>query len=116
MNPSYVIKEPKSISFSKVGITGKRFPSRELNNKAGFCLIETKTGHKTAIIEHMCDFLYYILRGKGYFEINKKKENCAAGDLVIIPHGSVFTYKGNLKMLLVTTPPFYPEQEETLLK
>lgn len=109
-----VFRAPKQCSFAKVGIKGKKFPSEEINRQAGFCLIETKTGHQTKIIEYGCDFNYFILKGKGHFRINGKKEPCSQGDLVIVPKNSVFDYKGNLQMLLVTTPPFYPEQEETL--
>lgn len=110
----YVIKEPKETSFNKVGIKGKVFPVKTLADKIGFCLIETAKGHKTKIVEHKCDFIYDILKGKGYFEINGQKENCSPGNLVIIPAGSTFTYKGNLKMGLITVPPFSAEQEETL--
>jgi len=60
------------------------------------------------------DFIYYILEGEGYFEINDQKERCIKGDLVVIPAGSKFKYIGKFKMLLITTPAFYPEQEETL--
>lgn len=109
----YVIKEPKGYSFQKVGIKGKRFPAA-ISKKMGFCLIETAKGHKTKIIEHECDFIYYVLQGQGFFEINGKKESCSVGDLVVVPAGSAFTYKGNLKMGLITVPPFWPEQEETL--
>lgn len=110
----YVIKEPKEVSFTRVGIKGKIFPVNTIAKKIGFCLIKTAKGHKTKIIEHECDFNYYVLKGKGYFEINGRKENCEKGDLVVIPNGSTFTYKGNLVMGLITAPPFYPDQEETL--
>ena len=109
----YVFKEPKEYSFQKVGIKGKRF-SAPVSKKIGFCLIKTAKGHETKIIEHKCDFIYYILRGKGSFEINGREENCSTGDLVVVPAGSIFTYKGNLKMGLITVPPFWSEQEETL--
>jgi mannose-6-phosphate isomerase-like protein (cupin superfamily) len=110
----HVLHEPSAISFDKVGIRGKIFPSRELSNKAGFVLINTQAGHETTIIEHESDFIYYVLEGSGFFEVNDKKEECSAGDLVVIPAGSKFTYKGKLKMLLVNTPPWREEQEETL--
>lgn len=110
----HVLKLPKDYSFEKVGIKGKKFTVSEISQKTGVCLIETRRGHETTIIEHKCDFIYYVLEGKGYFEINGKKENCASGELVVIPAGSKFRYIGKLRMLLVTTPAFYPEQEETL--
>lgn len=110
----YVLKEPSDISFDKVGIKGKIFPTKELLNKAGFVLIQTQTGHETTIIEHDSDFIYYVLEGSGSFIINSTEEACTAGDLVVVPAGSTFTYTGHLKMLLTTTPPWREEQEETL--
>lgn len=71
-------------------------------------------GHETEIIEHECDFIYYILEGSGYFMINGVKENCVAGNLVVIPKSSRFTYKGKLKMIVTSTPPWKEDQEETL--
>lgn len=110
----YVINKPKQESFSKVGIKGFLFPTNKLTQKTEFILIETDEGHQTSIIENACDFSYYVLSGSGYFLINEEKEKCSEGDLVVVPAGTKFTYKGKLKMLLNVTPPFLPEQEETL--
>lgn len=52
--------------------------------------------------------------GKGSFEIENKTEECQKGDLVVIPNNTAFKYTDKLKMLLVTIPWWYPEQEETL--
>lgn len=111
----HILKQPNENSFEKVGIKGKIFPTKELiGEDAGYVLIETEAGHETTIIEHGCVFTYYILEGKGHFEINEEREDCEAGDLVVIPKGAKFTYKGKLKMLLITTPAWREEQEETL--
>lgn len=111
---SHVLKKPQDYSFEKVGIKGKKFSVADISSKTGVCQIETEKEHETTIIEHKCDFIYYILEGEGYFEIDGEKESCVEGDLVVIPAGSKFRYMGKLKMLLITTPAFYPEQEETL--
>jgi mannose-6-phosphate isomerase-like protein (cupin superfamily) len=110
----YVIKEPKDFSFQKAGIKGKIFPISSLTRKTEYFLIETAKGHETVIVEHTCDFIYSILEGNGYFVIDGKKESCTAGDLVVIPAGKTFTYKGNLKMMATSTPPWQEDQEETL--
>lgn len=111
---THILKLPKDYSFEKVGIKGKKFSVVDITQKTGVCQIETEKGHETTIIEHKCDFIYYILEGEGYFEIDDQKENCTKGDLVVIPAGSKFRYIGKLRMLLITTPAFFPEQEETL--
>lgn len=111
---SHILKKPLDYSFEKVGIKGKKYSVASISSKTGVCQIETEKGHETTIIEHKCDFIYYVLEGKGTFEIDGQMENCIEGDLVVIPAGSKFQYKGQLKMLLISTPAFYPEQEETL--
>jgi mannose-6-phosphate isomerase-like protein (cupin superfamily) len=110
----HIITKPQQESFNKVGVKGFIFPTDELTKKTEFVLIETDEGHESTIIENSCDFSYYVLSGKGYFLINEEKEECAEGDLIVIPSGTRFTYKGTLRMLLNVTPPFFPEQEETL--
>jgi mannose-6-phosphate isomerase-like protein (cupin superfamily) len=111
---NHTFKLPENYSFEKVGIRGKKFSVADVTQKTGVCQIETEGGHETAILEHECDFIYYILDGNGNFSIDGQNENCSKGDLVVIPADSKFRYVGKLKMLLITTPAFYPEQEEIL--
>jgi mannose-6-phosphate isomerase-like protein (cupin superfamily) len=110
----HVIHEPTDISFDRVGVQGKVFPVDTLTDNAGFVLISTSSGHDTTIIEHDSDFIFYVLEGTGYFEINGEQEKCSAGDLVVIPAGNALSYKGKLKMLLACTPPWKAEQEDVL--
>jgi len=110
----FVIHEPKEIAVDRVGVKGKVFPSHQLTDKVEFLLITTETGHETTIVEHECDFIYYVLEGNGYFEINGEREDCATADLVVIPAGNSFTYKGTLKMLLIDTPLWNERQEEVV--
>jgi mannose-6-phosphate isomerase-like protein (cupin superfamily) len=110
----YIIHEPDEISFDKVGIKGKIFPTDVFTKDLEFVRIDTETGHATKIIEHESTFCYYVLEGSGYFEIDGEKEECTKGDLIVIPPDHAFIYKGNLKLLLITTPPWREDQEETI--
>jgi mannose-6-phosphate isomerase-like protein (cupin superfamily) len=110
----HILKKPFIPTFEKVGIVGTIFPSRTLTNKAEFVYIETETGHETSIIEHESDFIYYVIEGSGWFEIDGTKEGCSKGDLVVIPTGCRFTYQGRLTLLLIDTPPWREDQEETI--
>ena len=110
----YVIHEPDDVSFDKVGIKGRIFPSDNLSQDLEFVLIDTNTGHETKIVEHKSTFAYYILEGSGYFEIDGTKEACTKGDLVVIPPGHAFIYKGTMRLLLIASPPWQEDQEETL--
>lgn len=111
---AHVIEEPKEYSFQRAGIQGKIFPTQSLTEKTEYFLVETDNGHETTIIKHVCDFIYYILNGEGYFVVDGSRENCSEGDLVVIPAEKPFTYKGRLKMIATSTLPWRQKQEETL--
>jgi mannose-6-phosphate isomerase-like protein (cupin superfamily) len=110
----HIFHLPNGYSFKKVGIRGKIFDTKNLSNKVEFSIIETEKGHETKIIEKECIFSYYILEGDGIFEIDGQKEQCGKGDLVVIPKGLTFQYAGTMKMLLVSVPWWFLEQEITL--
>ena len=110
----FVIKEPGDYGFDKIGHKGKIFPVVNLTGKTQFVLIEVENKLDDTIRERECDFCYYVLEGSGYFEINDMREDCVAGDLVVIPAGNKFTYKGKMKLLLNCTPPWTEIQEETI--
>ena len=110
----YVLKEPIEPSFEKVGIIGRIFDSTKLTSKCEFFTVTTRFGHETTMIQHGCDFIYYILEGSGVFLINDIEQACEQGNLVVIPQGTKFTYKGTLKMFVASVPPWSQEQEETV--
>ena len=95
----FVIKEPENYSFDKIGHKGKIFPSDCITDKTQFVLLEVENGINVTLCQKKCDYAYYILEGAGYFEINGAREDCAVGDLVVIPAGNKFTYKGKMKLL-----------------
>ncbi len=108
----HIFHLPEEYSFEKVGIRGKIFDT--LSDGVEFVVIETEKGHETKIREKECTFSYFVLEGEGNFEIEGKTERCQKGDLVFIPNNTAFKYTGRMKMLLVSTPSYFAEQEETL--
>ena len=112
--PRYVRSQPEQWSFEKVGIKGKIFDTSDLTNRTQHFIAETESGHETEIVEYECDFVYYVLEGQGEFIVDGLSQSCGAGDLVVIPAGTRFTYNGKLKLLVSSTPPWWEEQEQTL--
>lgn len=110
----YVIQEPDTYVIDKVGIHGKLYPTRSLLSSSEYILMTVQKQHETTIVERESNFVYFILSGSGYFIINGVSEPCRKGNLVVIPKGTPFTYKGKMRMLLICTPPWRQEQEQTL--
>jgi len=108
MSP-FIFHEKSQIDFNRDGHTGKFFGTN--SEKANHLIVETETGLEVSLTEEKCEFAYYILRGSGTFIINNSEYPCVQGDLVVIPPGNTFTYKGTLKMLLINTPRYTPDQE-----
>ncbi len=110
----FAVDEPEDWTFESVGVRGKIFSTEDLTTKAGFLLIETDTGHETTIVERDSDFVYYVLGGNGSFQIADSAVQCHPGQLVVVPHGSPFTYRGRLRMLLMTVPKWSADQESVV--
>lgn len=111
----YVLPEPEEVSFDRAGVKGKLFPTFGLTAEAQYTVVVAEAGQQITLIEHESDLAYYILEGQGQFIIDETVEECHAGNLVVIPMGTKFTYQGQLKMLEVCTPPWEEEQEETVI-
>lgn len=70
-----------------------------------FILLEVEDGIDVALCQKECDYFYYILDGRGYFVIEGLREGCMKNDLVVIPAGKKFIYKGKMKLMLISMPP-----------
>lgn len=109
----FVFREPAEYGFQdRNGHSGKFFNAS--SQQAGHLIIECQNKLTVSLIEHEVEFTYYILDGSGYFVCDGEKQEVRKGDLVVIPAGTKFTFGGQLKMHLMTTPRFWPEQEEII--
>jgi len=109
-----VFHEPADWDFDKLGHRGKKFPSQDLTSKGDFLIIEIDGHLGSRLRQRVSDFVYYVLDGSGSFVVDGIESSCTAGNLVVVPAGSVVTYGGTMKMLLISTPPWRPEQEDVL--
>lgn len=57
------------------------------------------------------DRAYFILEGTGSVFVGEEKTDVEPYDLVHIPAGTVHGIKGKLKVLILNTPPFSPQDE-----
>lgn len=92
----------------KFGINLEIYPSIE---NSGVVSVSTEVGHNQEFYDLKSTFTYIILDGDGTFFLNDEEVNIAKGDVLSIPPKTRIYYKGKLKMILITTPAWKPENE-----
>jgi mannose-6-phosphate isomerase-like protein (cupin superfamily) len=101
----FVRRLPNKSSYSQKGLSGYRFPLKNLNVEIYF--VDVKQGHDTFLISKKCAHIYYILYGRGFFVIRNKKHAVKAGMLIELPPKIEYTYSGRMKLLLIMNPPWF---------
>ncbi len=72
---------------------------------------ETETGHNQEFYHTTSTFNYIILDGEGSFFLDDKEVHVSKGDLLSIPPETRIYYKGTMRFVLVTNPPWRKEDE-----
>lgn len=57
------------------------------------------------------DRIYFVIEGEGKFIIDNKEDNVSANDLVFVPKETPYNFFGKMKLLLVCSPEFNPEDD-----
>lgn len=81
----------------------------------GVAEIADRYPHEGYAINHKCSEMGYVLKGSGQLVTETDQVDLSSGDVVYIPRGEKFYWKGNMTVVLPTTPAWYPEQHETNL-
>ena len=92
----------------KFGINVEVYPN--IGN-SGIVLVSTEDGHNQEFYDRQSTFTYIILEGSGKFFLNDEAVEVTKGDVLSISPNTRIYYKGKLKMILVTTPAWRPENE-----
>jgi len=72
---------------------------------------ETAVGHSEEFNHTKSAFIYYIIEGEGTWYIEDEAHVVKATDVVIVPPGKRFYFKGNLKQVCVTASAWEEEFE-----
>lgn len=66
------------------------------------------------ILEHDCQFVVYVIKGKGKIFAGDDTFSVRVGDVVFVPKENKFAVEGDLEYITVDVPAFYPEQHEEI--
>lgn len=75
---------------------------------------ETQTGHAQEFLHHTSAFVFYVIEGSGEWVIDGVVHRVEATDVVVVPPGRAFYYRGDLKQVCLTAPPWTEEDEEVV--
>ncbi len=78
---------------------------------SGLVHVTTETGHNQEFYDKASTFTYIVLDGGGTFYLDDEEVAVSAGDVLTIQPQTRIYYKGRFNMILVTTPPWQPENE-----
>lgn len=77
-------------------------------------VIAELSGDHPALINKVSDRVYFILSGKGSVRVGDTMYSVDRQDLVFIPKGTIHSIHGKLKYIIITSPPFDPNNEEII--
>jgi quercetin dioxygenase-like cupin family protein len=72
---------------------------------------EVEKGHSSEWYSDTSTQTWYIIEGRGTFVLDGERHAVSAGDLVVVPPKIKKYYLGKMKMVLITSPAFDPDDE-----
>jgi|GEM_PF-1670957 Mannose-6-phosphate isomerase len=76
--------------------------------------VGTLDGYHPPVVNNESDRAYYVLSGEGSIRVNDSWFDVSKSDLVEVPAGKAHALKGEMRYLIITSPPFDPANEEML--
>lgn len=96
----------------KHGVRMRIYTTKADCKNAAVLYQETETGHAEEFLHERSDFIYYILEGNGIWIVEDKEFEVRAGDVVVVPAGKRFWFRGCLKQICVTSPAWEEQYEK----
>ena len=87
------------------------YNSKDTCPNAAVVYQETEKGHAEEFYHDKSYFIFYVIEGKGSWVIENEEHPIESGDVVIIPPGNKFYYKGKFKQVCVTSPAWEEKYE-----
>jgi mannose-6-phosphate isomerase-like protein (cupin superfamily) len=108
MSQQYVFHKTDAKVINKFGVNISIFGADMSPN---IVYEETEKGHMQEWYSDSATQIWYIIKGQGTFVLDGKRHKVSAGDLVVVPPKVKKYYLGKMKMLLITSPKFDPNDE-----
>lgn len=106
-----VFRPENSVVIEKHGVLMRIYTTKKDSSNAAILYQETETGHMEEFLHEKSDFMYYILEGRGAWIVEDREYEVQAKDVVVVPAGKRFWFKGNLKQICITSPAWEEQYE-----
>jgi mannose-6-phosphate isomerase-like protein (cupin superfamily) len=111
MKPEKIQKKDAKL----IDLGGKRIYAYPLQTKmmsVAYMVVKGRnpTKKNTFLLEHDCQFIIYVTKGKGRIYTSNELFEVTVGDVVYIPTDNKFAVEGDMEYVTVDTPGYYPEQ------
>lgn len=103
MKPA-VIRREEGVNLEKHGVRMRVYTAE--GAPAGVVYQETESGHAEEFCHEKSAFIYYIVEGEGIYVIGGVEHRVRPGDVVVVPPGNSIYFRGRLRQVLVTVPPW----------
>jgi len=99
-----IYRRSDATSFVKHGVRMWVYTGRQDCPRAAIVYQETDRGHAEEFYHDKSAFIFYIIEGQGVWIIENEEYPVEATDVVIVPPGKRFYYRGTLKQVCITAP------------
>lgn len=106
-----VFRPENSVVIEKHGVSMRIYTTKKDSSNAAILYQETVKGHMEEFVHEKSDFMYYILEGRGTWTVEDREYEVQAKDVVVVPAGKRFWFKGNLKQICITSPAWEEQYE-----
>ncbi len=113
---NHIVFRPENAELiEKHGVRMRIYTTKADCKNAALLYQDTEIGHTEEFLHERSDFIYYILEGSGSWIVEDREFEVQAGDVVVVPAGKRFWFKGSLKQICITAPA-WEEQYERHIK
>jgi mannose-6-phosphate isomerase-like protein (cupin superfamily) len=106
-----IVHRADAVAVTKQGVDMWIYNGADTCPQAAVAYQETQSGHTEEFYHDTSAFIFYIIEGRGTWVIEDEAFPVEATDVVIVPPGARFYYRGALKQVCITAPAWDPKHE-----